>query len=72
MHRSWRIDKRGITMTVTMVDAASVDSPARSMEEQKRRVLTFLTQNMAAAIAAAVVADMDDNRGTKGGNVENN
>lgn len=62
MRKAWRIDKRGKKATVTatnvaMSDASSLSPSDCSDEERKRRALSFLTQNMAAAIAEAVLAN---------------
>ncbi len=69
MHKAWRIDRRTITATATTADdAASPESPSPlglkiAAEEQKRRLLSLLTQNMSAAIVTAILRETDTGGG---------
>lgn len=58
MRKIWRKDGSSIAVTATEADASG--SPIISLQEHDPRLLAFLTQNMAAAIAAALLADVDD------------
>ncbi len=56
----WYSDKRGITAKLSVggdVSSEPSNPGELSAEEQKRRLLSFLARNMAAAIAVAVLQE---------------
>lgn len=60
MHRTWKLDKRGIAAKSPAVGGVLSEPPdfgRFSAGKEKRRLLSFLTRNMAAAIVTAVLRE---------------
>lgn len=72
MHKAWRIDGRGKEAAVLATDVVAAVSPVQttsippelSAEKRKQLVQSFLSQNMAAAIAAAILVDAGEDEST--------